>query len=76
MKTAKIFKNGNSQAIRLPKELQIKGKEVCIQRVRDMLIITPKNDPMQSVLLSLELVTDDFMEERVKPRQASRKKSA
>ena len=32
MKTAKLFKNGESQAVRLPKEFRFEGTEVLIQR--------------------------------------------
>ncbi len=31
-KTAKLFKNGRSQAVRLPKEFQFEGTEVAIRR--------------------------------------------
>ena len=32
MKTAKVFKSGNSQAVRIPKEFHLKGSEVEIQK--------------------------------------------
>lgn len=32
MKTAKIFKSGNSQAVRIPKEFKLEGDEVEIQK--------------------------------------------
>lgn len=31
-KTAKLFSNGRSQAVRLPAEFRFEGKEVCIRR--------------------------------------------
>jgi antitoxin VapB len=32
MKTAKVLKSGNSQAVRIPKEFHLKGSEVEIQK--------------------------------------------
>jgi len=42
MKTAKVFKSGNSQAVRIPKEFYLKGSEVEIQKKGDVLILRPK----------------------------------
>jgi virulence-associated protein VagC len=39
---AKVFKSGNSQAIRIPKEFRVTAKEVVITGEGDRLIITPK----------------------------------
>lgn len=41
MKTAKLFMNGKSQAVRLPKEFRFEGKEVAIKRVGDAVMLTP-----------------------------------
>jgi antitoxin VapB len=41
LKTAKIFKSGNSQAVRLPKEFQLKEKELSIVRKDGALILRP-----------------------------------
>lgn len=38
---AKIFRNGGSQAIRLPKECQVEGSEVFVRREGDELIVSP-----------------------------------
>lgn len=42
-KTAKLFKNGRSQAVRLPKEFRFEGKEVAIRRneATGEVVITP-----------------------------------
>ena len=40
--TAKVFMNGRSQAIRLPKEFRVNGDEVYISKEKDMLIICEK----------------------------------
>ncbi len=67
MNTARIFKSGNSQAVRLPKEFQIKGNEVYIKRVGKNIILTAKDDPWAGLTDSLDLFSDDFMEERRQP---------
>ena len=43
-KTAKLFTNGGSQAIRLPKEFRFPGKEVRIRRTKTGISITPIDD--------------------------------
>lgn len=41
MRTAKIFKHGNSQAVRLPKEYRFVGDEVQIKRVGAGVLLLP-----------------------------------
>ena len=41
---AKVFKSGNSQAIRIPKELRIKTDKVFIKKVKNGLLIIPNKD--------------------------------
>jgi len=38
---AKIFQNGRSQAVRLPKAFRLKGKEVKISKKGDKIILEP-----------------------------------
>lgn len=42
MKTAKVFQQGNSQAVRLPKEFRLQEDEVFIRREGDALVLIPK----------------------------------
>ena len=42
MMTAKLFENGRSQAVRLPKECRFSGDEVAVNKVGDIVILTPK----------------------------------
>ena len=42
MKTAKVFMNGRSQAIRLPKEFRVSGDEVYIKKEKDRIILSEK----------------------------------
>jgi antitoxin VapB len=67
MNTAKIFKNGKSQAVRLPKEFKFVGKEVYIKRIGRNVMLIPKDDPWESLLGSLDEFSDDFMAKRVQP---------
>ena len=39
--TAKLFKNGNSQAVRLPRAFRLPGKEAAIHREGDRIILEP-----------------------------------
>lgn len=67
MNTAKIFKSGNSQAVRLPKGFQLEGNEVYIKRVGKNIILTTKDDPWAGLIDSLDMFSDDFMAERQQP---------
>ncbi|WP_432633804.1 antitoxin [Brachyspira sp.] len=40
---AKIFNNGNSQAVRLPKEFRFEGKEVIVRKVENGVLLMPQN---------------------------------
>jgi antitoxin VapB len=44
MKTAKLFMNGRSQAVRLPKEFRLPGEEVRIHREGQRIILEPITD--------------------------------
>lgn len=72
MKTAKLFTNGRSQAIRLPKEFRFEGSEVYIKRLGNMVVLLPQNDPWSSLADSLDMFTDDFMNERDQPVEQKR----
>ena len=50
MATARLFKSGNSQAVRLPKEFRLKGTEVEIFRRGDELVLREKRQGMAHVL--------------------------
>jgi antitoxin VapB len=61
MKTAKIFRSGNSQAVRIPKEFQLQGDEVEIQRKGGLLLLRPKKRSWDTFSEGLCKFTDDFM---------------
>jgi antitoxin VapB len=63
MQTAKLFQNGRSQAVRLPKEYQFSGVDVYIQKVGDSVVLFPKEKLWETFLHGLNTFTDDFMAE-------------
>jgi antitoxin VapB len=75
MKTAKLFKNGDSQAVRLPREFRFTGKEVLIKRVGSAVVLLPKAKSWDTLVESLEKFPPDFMSERQQPAEAERRDS-
>ena len=61
MQTAKLFPNGQSQAVRLPKEFRFDGEQVYIRRLGSAVILLPYQAPWQSLLDSLDEFTPDFV---------------
>jgi antitoxin VapB len=72
MRTAKIFQNGQSQAIRLPKEFRFKDDQVYIKKSGNVVILIPKSNSWDSLADSLGKFSDDFMVERNQPRTQRR----
>jgi antitoxin VapB len=72
MHTAKLFINGRSQAVRLPKEFRFSGNDVFINKIGNIVILIPRDDPWASLASSLEQFTDDYMETRDQPTQNPR----
>ena len=46
-KVAKLFKNGRSQAVRLPKEFRFEGDRVRVRRVKEGVLLEPMVDDVQ-----------------------------
>ena len=61
MMTAKLFENGRSQAVRLPKECRFLGDEVAVNKIGDIVILMPKENKWSGFLDSFEIFSDDFM---------------
>ena len=64
MQTAKLFQNGKSQAVRLPKEFRFLGDRVYMKRMGNAVIMLPYDSPWQPLVDSLSLFSQDFMDER------------
>lgn len=60
METAKLFINGQSQAVRLPKEYRFSGNEVYIQKIGNAVMLFPKEHKWETFLNGLNSFTDDF----------------
>ncbi len=75
MKTAKLFKNGESQAVRLPKEFRFEGDEVLIKKAGNAVVLLPKKKPWDSLVDSLGQFSSDFMAERGQPKKNDRRES-
>ena len=67
METAKLFQNGKSQAVRLPKEFRFGSNRVYIKRVGEAVVLLPYQTPWKTLLDSLSLFSTDFMNERKQP---------
>ena len=60
MKTVKVFKSGNSQAVRIPREYQITEEELVINKIGNTIILFPHDDPWKLFTNSLQEFSDDF----------------
>ncbi len=76
IKISKIFRSGNSQAVRIPKEFQLEGTEVEIRRRGDTLILRPKRKTWAPLLQSLKKFSDDFMERGREQREPQERDEA
>jgi len=72
MKTAKIFRNGQSQAVRLPKEFRFEDSEVFIKKSGNVVQLIPRSDSWNSLFGSLKKFSRDFMSERIQPEMDKR----
>ena len=61
METAKLFTNGGSQAVRLPKDCRFDDEEVLINKIGNIVILLPKNDPWSSMMMGLSMFSEDYM---------------
>ena len=67
MPTAKLFPNGRSQAVRLPKEFRFEGDEVQITKLGNGVLLMPAGHSWDVLFESLDKFTDEFLEERSQP---------
>ncbi len=73
MKTAKVFKSGNSQAVRLPKEFRLDCDQVYISKIDNKIILVPvQKSPLDILFEGLAEFSDDFMSDRQQPDEQTR----
>lgn len=59
-RTARLFRNGRNQAVRLPREYEIDAEEVYIRRQGDSILLTPKPRTWDAYFKSSRRLGDDF----------------
>ncbi len=67
MTTTRVFQNGNSQALRIPQEMRTDKKEYCINKIGEIYIAYPTDDPWATVRQVLGTFPTDYMSERNQP---------
>lgn len=72
METARLFRNGRSQAVRLPREFRFEGERVYVKRVGNAVVLLPYEDSWRGLFESLERFSGDFMQEREQPAEQER----
>ena len=72
MTTAKLFQNGQCQAVRLPKAFRLPGNEVYIKKVGNAIVLIPMDHPWDTLFASLTQFSADFMQERDQPAVQAR----
>lgn len=79
MQTAKLFRNGRSQAVRLPKEFRFEGDEGYVRREGNSVVLTPKEkakeNPWKDFFDALDMFDPRFPFERHQPREHQVRKS-
>lgn len=63
MLTAEIFEIEGSQAVRLPKEYRFDANEVSINKIGNIVLLSPKSDKWESFLQAIDMFSEDYMEE-------------
>jgi antitoxin VapB len=64
MESAKVFMNGRSEAVRLPKSCRFGSNEVHVKKMGDMVLLFPKNKAWDVFMEGLAGFSDDFMSKR------------
>ena len=63
MTVAKVFENGRSQAVRLPKEYRFSSDEVMVNRIGEIVLLMPKTSKWDSFMKAIDMFSDDFMKD-------------
>jgi len=67
MQTAKLFQNGQSQAVRLPKSFRFEGTEVLIKQIGEGILLLPLKHSAEQLLRLLDSVDEPVALERNQP---------
>ena len=63
MMTAKVFKYGGGQAVRLPKECRFDADEVAVNKIGDLVMLMSKTNKWNSFMQAIDMFSEDFMED-------------
>lgn len=63
MMTAKVFENGRSQAVRIPKEYRFSSEEVMVNKIGDVVLLIPPKAKWESFMKAIDMFSEDFMED-------------
>ena len=72
MKTAKLFQNGQSQAVRLPKEFRFEDDHVFVKKSGNVVMLIPTKNSWDTLIHNLGIFSGDFMAERNQPKVQKR----
>ena len=74
MKTSKVFRSGNSIAVRIPKEFGLKEGEVYLKKEDETIVIIPKESKWDRLFKELQKVPESrsFMSKRNQPEPPER----
>jgi antitoxin VapB len=72
MKRAKLFRNGQSQAVRLPKEFRFDGDFVYVKKSGNAVVLLPAKGVWDPLIGSLDKFSNDFMADRGQPPSQER----
>ena len=67
MTTTRVFQNGNSQALRIPQEFRTESKEYYINKIGDIFVAYPADDPWASTREVIGTFPEDYMADRAQP---------
>jgi antitoxin VapB len=70
---AKLFRNGRSQAVRLPKDFRVRGREVIVKRFGAMVILVPNVHRKADLIAALDELGPVRLGPRAQPRKAERR---
>ncbi|MBI5782829.1 MAG: AbrB/MazE/SpoVT family DNA-binding domain-containing protein [Gammaproteobacteria bacterium] len=74
MHTAKLFANGKSQAVRLPKEFRFEGNEVVVKRLGSAVLLFPARYNAKELKSILDSLDPDFQITRDQPKRQQKRR--
>ncbi len=75
MMTAKVFENGGSQAVWLPKKYRFTDSEVAISKVGNIVMLMPLDSKWPSFMQAVDMFSEDFMQDRQNDRLVQRREN-